>query len=191
MTAPHSNPNPTLRHQIRNWFLPTLSALTVPASEAGLRAQYPVVAPGENGATPATRAGEIELARSQKAAHLEPEVQDRAEHDLQGTQDDRITERSLDGVPGLGLRLRGMIVGSCLALGPEYDTPLLNNRDTLGDPHFGGNYLVEFSTFTDARGADALQHCRAGFKDREMGEEGLLIRAAPNCYSKMFGGKDK
>jgi hypothetical protein len=29
------------------------------------------------------------------------------------------------------------------------------------------------------------------FKDREMGEEGLLIRAAPNCYSKMFGGKDK
>jgi hypothetical protein len=36
-----------------------------------------------------------------------------------------------------------------------------------------------------------LQRCRAGFKDREMGEEGLLIRVAANCYSKMFGEKDK
>ena len=150
MTAPHSNPNPTLRHQIRNWFLPTLSALTVPASKAGLRAQYPAVAPGENGATPGTRAGEIELARNQTAAYPEPVVQDRAEHDLQKTQDDRIAERRLDGVPSLGLRLGGMIVGSCRTLGPEYDMPLLSNRDTHGDPHLGGDYLVEFSTFIDA-----------------------------------------
>jgi hypothetical protein len=28
--------------------------------------------------------------------------------------------------------------------------PLLSNRDTHGDPHLGGDYLVEFSTFIDA-----------------------------------------
>jgi hypothetical protein len=128
MTAAHSNPNPTLRHQTGNWFLPALSALLLSASAAGLRAQDPPVTPGENGAPPATRAGEIELARSQKAAHLEPEVQDRTEHDLHKSQDDRIAERIFGGAPGLGLQLGGLIVGSGFALGPEYDTPLLNNQ---------------------------------------------------------------
>ena len=156
----------------------------MPASEAGLRAQYPAVAPGENGATPGTRAGEIELARNQTAAYPEPVVQDRAEHDLQKTQDDRIAERRLDGVPSLGLRLGGMIVGSCRTRGPEYDMPLLNNRDTHGDPHFGGDYLVEFSTFNDAGAVPVFYSIAVLDEDREMGEEGLLVRAAPNCYLK-------
>jgi hypothetical protein len=100
MTAPHSNPNPTLRRQIRTWFLTTLSALLLSASEAGLLAQFPAVTPGENGATPATRAGEIELARSQRAPHLEPEVKNRAEHDLQKIQDFGMAARSFGGAPG-------------------------------------------------------------------------------------------
>jgi len=161
MTAPHSNPNPTLRRQIRNWFLTTLSALLLSASEAGLLAQFPAVTPGENGATPATRAGEIELARSQRAPHLEPEVKNRAEHDLQknpGFSDGGAQFWRRPRVLAFDLAARSSARASLCA--PNTTRLLLNNPDTLGDPHFGGNYLAEFSTFNDARGgAGVLQDC--------------------------------
>jgi hypothetical protein len=176
------------------------------ASEAGLRAQYQPVAPGENSATPATLAGEIELARSPKAAHLEPEVQVRAEHDFQKLQDDRLAERNFGVAPGPESRKNGRSdyrwqnttfqtttgfkffryfrlqgIGRFLIynLGSGTDHEyadadrfyveaapgILTNsnlfqdggslhfdyRDNSGDPHFGGNYLAEFSTFNDVR----------------------------------------
>jgi len=192
MTAPHSNPNPTLRRQIRNWFLTTLSALLLSASEAGLRAQFPAVTPGENGATPATRAGEIELARSQRAPHLEPEVKNRGTRSPEKSRIFGWRRAVLAAPQGLGLRLGGTIVGSCLTLCPEYDTPLAQQSRHPWRPAFRRQLSC---------GVFNLQRCpgrcrcftglRAGFKDREMGEEGLLIRVAANCYSRRFGEKNK
>lgn len=73
---------------------------------------------------PTTRAGEIEAQRQKKAANLRPEEQSRAEHDLAVVENNHIIQRIFGGVSGLRLRLGGLITGSGLALGPEYDRPL-------------------------------------------------------------------
>ena len=77
---------------------------------------------------PATRAGEIDRQRQAKAAHLLPEVQSKAEHDFAVVENDSIVQRIFGGVSGLRLRLGGLITGSGLALGPEYDHPLFDDQ---------------------------------------------------------------
>ena len=77
---------------------------------------------------PSTRAGEIELERRQKAAHLTPEQPSRAEHDLSVIENDHLVQRIFGGVSGLRLRLGGLITGSGLALGPEYDKSFLDDQ---------------------------------------------------------------
>ena len=76
---------------------------------------------------PATRAGQIDLQRRQKAASLQPEVQSNVEHAFAIVEDDRIIQRIFGGVSGLRVRIGGMITGSGIAVGPEYNRPFLHN----------------------------------------------------------------
>lgn len=73
-----------------------------------------------NRLAPQTRAGQIEIAREQKAASLRPEENSEAEHVFQTIENDKIVERVLGGVAGWRLKLGGMIVRSGVAAGPEY-----------------------------------------------------------------------
>jgi Omp85 superfamily domain len=82
--------------------------------------------PAADRMAPATRAAEIESARQQKAAHLEPDEPNRIEQVLNYVEDHKIVERITCGVTGLCVRFGGLITGSGFALGPEYI-----NRDLL------------------------------------------------------------
>jgi outer membrane protein assembly factor BamA len=73
-----------------------------------------------NRLAPQTRAGQIEIAREQKAASLRPEENSHAEHVLQTVEDKKVIQRVFGGVAGWRLKLGGMIVRSGFAAGPEY-----------------------------------------------------------------------
>lgn len=80
----------------------------------------PLVADDAAPPAPATRAEEIEQARSRKAAELEPETVNRAEATFNFIKENKIVERITNGLAGLRIRLGGLITGSGFALGPEY-----------------------------------------------------------------------
>jgi len=75
---------------------------------------------------PATRAGEIELERQQKAADLKPDEPSHTEQVLNYIKDHKIVERITCGVTGFCVRFGGLITGSGFAAGPAYV-----NRDLL------------------------------------------------------------
>lgn len=95
------------------------SGLSVDQSASHQRGANPP-AQTANRLAPQTRAGQIEIAREQKAASLKPEENPPAEHVLQTIENDKIVERVLGGVAGWRLKLGGMIVRSGFAAGPEY-----------------------------------------------------------------------
>lgn len=113
-----------LLQKLKVFFLAVAVAATLSAQD-----QSASTSPGADRTitTPATRAAEIELKREQKAANLQPEEQSRIEHDLDVFENDRIIQRIFGGASGLRLHLGGLITGSGLALGPEYDKPLLDH----------------------------------------------------------------
>ncbi len=67
-----------------------------------------------------SRAQEIERARDEKAARLEPETVTRTEAALNYIKDRKILERITAGVAGFRVGFGGLISGSGFALGPEY-----------------------------------------------------------------------
>ena len=73
-----------------------------------------------NRLAPQTRAGQIEIAREQKAANLQSEQPYHAEIVLQRIEDDKIVERVFGGVAGWRLKPGGLITRSGFAAGPEY-----------------------------------------------------------------------
>lgn len=83
---------------------------------------------GANRVAPRTRAGQIEIAREQKAASVHPETQLHAEQVLQKIEDEKIIERVFGGVAGWRLKLGGMIVRSGFAAGPEYFRRFANDQ---------------------------------------------------------------
>jgi outer membrane protein assembly factor BamA len=90
-------------------------ALTA-ASIAGLCAQTP----DADRMAPATRAGQIEQERQQKAQHLAPETPSGIEHALNVIKQKHIVERITSGIAGFRVHMGGLITGSGFALGPEY-----------------------------------------------------------------------
>lgn len=71
--------------------------------------------PGQN-----TRAGEIERERQQKAANLKPDVPGTLERVIRYATTGEALEQATRGIPGLHLRVGGLVSGSGLAAGPEY-----------------------------------------------------------------------
>jgi hypothetical protein len=69
---------------------------------------------------PATRAGQIEAERQQKATQLEPDYPSGIEHALNVIKEKRIVERLTAGIAGFRVHMGGLITGSGFALGPEY-----------------------------------------------------------------------
>lgn len=86
------------------------------AAAASLRAQ----SPDADRLAPATRAGQIEAERQQKATQLEPDKPSGIEHALNVVKEKRIVERVTLGVVGFRAHLGGLITGSGFAAGPEY-----------------------------------------------------------------------
>lgn len=84
-----------------------------------------------NRLAPQTRAGQIEIAREEKAANLQPEENSRAEHIFQEVEDDRIIERVFGGVAGWRLKLGGLVTRSGFAAGPEYVRRLAHDEVRL------------------------------------------------------------
>ncbi len=70
---------------------------------------------------PATRAGQIEQLRQQKAAQLEPDTPSGLEHALNVIKEKKIVERITAGIAGFRAHMGGLITGSGFAVGPEYD----------------------------------------------------------------------
>src|ERR1051326_5761093 len=100
-------------------------------------------APEANRVAPATRAGQIELQREIKAAHLEPDEPSRLEHFLDYIKDHKIVERITCGVTGMCVRFGGLVTGSGFAAGPEYI-----NRDLLhGDAVFRASARASLQKF--------------------------------------------
>lgn len=71
-------------------------------------------------AQPRTRRELIEDARTQKAAHLEPDTPARWEQRLIFIEDNKVLERITAGFGGLRVKMGGMPTGSGFALGPNY-----------------------------------------------------------------------
>ncbi len=78
-------------------------------------------------AAPATRAGQIESERQQKAARLKPDKPNHIERVLNRIQNKEIVERLTCQVTGLCVRFGNLITYSGFALGPEY-----SNHNLLG-----------------------------------------------------------
>jgi len=93
------------------------TALVLIASGLGLQDNSPQNA---NRLAPLTRAGQIEIAREEKAAGLYPEENSHVERILQDVEDDKIIERIFGGVAGWRLKMGGLITRSGFAAGPEY-----------------------------------------------------------------------
>jgi hypothetical protein len=81
---------------------------------------------------PATRAGQIEMERQQKAQHLEPDQPSGIEHALNVIKEKKIIERITSGIAGFRVHMGGLITGSGFAAGPEYyRRDLLNDQVTV------------------------------------------------------------
>jgi hypothetical protein len=86
---------------------------------------------GANRLAPLTRAGEVELARQQKAANLTPDAPDKIESTLIYIKEKRIVERITTGVGGVRVVFGGMIHRSGFALGPEFRRDMLDETVTF------------------------------------------------------------
>lgn len=75
-----------------------------------------------------TRAGEIERARLQKAAELQPEETRGVEHVLEVIERDKILPRIFGGVNGWRVRIGGLATYSGFGLGPEYNRRFWDNQ---------------------------------------------------------------
>src|SRR5437763_10132058 len=75
-----------------------------------------------------TRAAEIERARQQKAAELQPEEVQGVEHVLQVIEQDKILQRVFGGVNGFRVRIGGLATYSGFGLGPEYNRRFWDNQ---------------------------------------------------------------
>jgi hypothetical protein len=75
-----------------------------------------------------TRAAEIERARLQKAAELQPEETRGVEHVLEVIEKDKILQRVFGGVNGWRVRIGGLTTYSGFGLGPEYDRSLWHRQ---------------------------------------------------------------
>lgn len=80
---------------------------------------------------PTSRAGEIEAARREKSAHLEPDIPPKPERVLNEIKDRRIVERLTSGIAGLRVRLGGIATAQGFALGPEYIRRDLANEQLI------------------------------------------------------------
>jgi hypothetical protein len=69
---------------------------------------------------PQTRADLIELERERKASQLAPDVPARAEQVIDQIEQKKVLALLMDGVAGFRIHLGGLVNGSGLALGPEY-----------------------------------------------------------------------
>jgi hypothetical protein len=100
------NPNPVKTDRFVLW----LALATVASAQA----------PQADRMAPATRAGQIELLRQQKAQHLEPDEPSDVEQALITIKEKRIVERITGGIGGFRVVLGGLITGGGFAAGPEY-----------------------------------------------------------------------
>jgi hypothetical protein len=78
-----------------------------------------------------TRASQIESAREQKAAALEPDKPQGVEHALDVFEEKEFLQRFSEGIAGFRVHLGGLITGSGFAAGPEYYRHLLHDRVTF------------------------------------------------------------
>ena len=69
---------------------------------------------------PSTRAAEIEKARDQKQAALQPEEVSSGERFLRDLKDKKVLERLTASYNGLSLKIGNVVTGGGFALGPEY-----------------------------------------------------------------------
>jgi outer membrane protein assembly factor BamA len=67
-----------------------------------------------------SRAGEVEAARQQKAAHETPDETSSLEKRLVWIKEQKIIERATSGIAGFGLSFGKLVTGSGFAAGPEY-----------------------------------------------------------------------
>ena len=69
---------------------------------------------------PQTRAGLIQLRRTQKSTALQPDVPDRVEQAIQYVKEHKVLEHVFQGYKGFRPRIGGLVTGSGFAAGPEY-----------------------------------------------------------------------
>ena len=99
--------------------------------------------PAAERTVPQTRAGLLELKRSQKAAALEPDLPDRVEQAIDYVQEHKVIEHVFQGYKGLRPRIGGLVTGSGFAAGPEY-----YRRDLLhGSAVFRTSLRASFKKF--------------------------------------------
>jgi outer membrane protein assembly factor BamA len=84
----------------------------------------------QTGVDEPTRAGEIEAAREEKAAKLEPDDPSKWEALFSRVKDEKILERLTAGFAGFRVKFGGLAPGAGFALGPEYF------RDDFGEGSF-------------------------------------------------------
>ena len=112
-----------------------------------------------NGAAPATRTGQVEAERRQKAATLHPDQPNRIEKFLDKIENRQIVERLTCQVTGLCVRFGGLVTYSGLALGPEY-----NNHDLLdGTATFRASFVGSVHEFYRADAELNMPRLDGGF----------------------------
>lgn len=91
----------------------------------------------------ASRTGEIEKAREEKAKTLEPDSVSKPERVLADFKDNKVIERFQAGINGFRLRMGGLATGSGFAIGPEY----LREELAGGDLKLRGSAAISFKNY--------------------------------------------